>query len=112
MNPCPCGNYGSDQLCTCTPGEIRRYVRKISGPLLDRIDLHVRVERPLYRELVSDEAQEGSGCYPEPCHCSPETADRTVTAFWYVLQCPYGTQGYPGNVYRDKRGTEAPAGSV
>lgn len=60
MNPCPCGNYGSDQLCTCTPGEIRRYVRKISGPLLDRIDLHVRVERPLYRELVSDEAQEGS----------------------------------------------------
>lgn len=60
MNPCPCGNYGSDQLCTCTSGEIRRYVRKISGPLLDRIDLHVRVERPLYRELVSDEAQEGS----------------------------------------------------
>ena len=65
MNPCPCGNYGSDQLCTCTPGEIRRYVRKISGPLLDRIDLHVRVERPLYRELVSDEAQEGSGVIRE-----------------------------------------------
>ena len=65
MNPCPCGNYGSDQLCTCTSGEIRRYVRKISGPLLDRIDLHVRVERPLYRELVSDEAQEGSGVIRE-----------------------------------------------
>lgn len=60
MNPCPCGNYGSDQICTCTPGEIRRYVRKISGPLLDRIDLHVQVERPLYKELVSQKPQESS----------------------------------------------------
>lgn len=61
MNPCPCGNYGSkDQLCTCTPGEIRRYVRKLSGPLLDRIDLHVQVDRPLYGELICATPQEDS----------------------------------------------------
>ncbi|MDU1772394.1 MAG: ATP-binding protein, partial [Dialister micraerophilus] len=39
--------------CTCTDGEIRRYNRKISGPLLDRIDLHISVQRPKYSELTS-----------------------------------------------------------
>ena len=52
MNPCPCGRYGFDEGCTCSDSEIRRYTHKISGPLLDRIDLHVRVERPDYRELT------------------------------------------------------------
>lgn len=65
MNPCCCGNYGSDEICTCTAGEIRRYVRKISGPLLDRIDLHVQVNRPLYAELVSAVPQESSAAIRE-----------------------------------------------
>lgn len=52
MNPCPCGRYGFDEDCTCSESEIRRYTHKISGPLLDRIDLHVRVERPKYCELM------------------------------------------------------------
>ena len=52
MNPCPCGRYGFDEGCTCSDSEIHRYTHKISGPLLDRIDLHVRVERPDYRELT------------------------------------------------------------
>lgn len=44
MNPCPCGFYGDDtHICKCTPNEIKRYQNKISGPLLDRIDLHVEV---------------------------------------------------------------------
>lgn len=61
MNPCNCGNWGSkDQSCTCTDGEIRRYVRKISGPLLDRIDLHVHVDRPRYEELTTTIPQESS----------------------------------------------------
>ncbi len=61
MNPCPCGNYGSANLvCTCTPAEIRRYRRKISGPLLDRIDLQVEVDNISYDELTSGEKQEGS----------------------------------------------------
>lgn len=54
MNPCPCGNYGdSEKECTCTPLEIHRYLRKISGPLLDRIDIHVEVKRTKYDKLIS-----------------------------------------------------------
>ena len=61
MNPCPCGNYGSaDRVCTCTPAEIRRYRRKISGPLLDRIDLQVEVDSVAYDELASSERRESS----------------------------------------------------
>ena len=45
MNPCPCGHLGSrTQQCRCTPAEIRRYLNKVSGPLLDRIDMHIEVE--------------------------------------------------------------------
>ena len=45
MNPCPCGNLGSrTKQCRCTPNEIRRYLSRISGPLLDRIDMHIEVE--------------------------------------------------------------------
>ena len=61
MNPCPCGNYGSaDKVCTCSPAEIRRYRRKISGPLLDRIDLQVEVDNVPYDALASDAEQESS----------------------------------------------------
>lgn len=52
MNPCPCGNYGSKtQQCRCTAAEIRRYVSRLSGPLLDRIDLQVEVDGISYEEL-------------------------------------------------------------
>ncbi len=61
MNPCPCGYFGDDEhTCECAAGEIRRYLRKISGPLLDRIDLHVGVARPRYAELVSQDKEESS----------------------------------------------------
>lgn len=61
MNPCPCGNYGSEQLvCTCSPAEIRRYRRKVSGPLLDRIDLQVEVDNLSYDELASVSCNESS----------------------------------------------------
>lgn len=43
-NPCPCGNYGSDtKVCTCLPGTISRYKKRLSGPIIDRIDLTVQV---------------------------------------------------------------------
>lgn len=61
MNPCPCGNLGSkDKRCTCTPMQIRRYRSKISGPLLDRIDLQVEVDAVAYDDLTVGEAEETS----------------------------------------------------
>lgn len=61
MNPCPCGNYGSSNLrCTCTPAQIRRYRTKISGPLLDRIDLQVEVDAVGYDDLSSRGDEESS----------------------------------------------------
>ncbi len=61
MNPCPCGNYGSaHRVCTCTPAEIRNYRRRISGPLLDRIDLQVEVDDVGYDDLSDGEAAESS----------------------------------------------------
>ena len=61
MNPCPCGNYGSSyKQCTCTPSQIRRYRAKISGPLLDRIDLQVEVDSVPYEQLAAEEGGESS----------------------------------------------------
>ena len=54
MNPCPCGYYNHpDRECVCKPGEVRKYLNKISGPLMDRIDLHVEVLPVPYNELAS-----------------------------------------------------------
>lgn len=56
MNPCPCGFYGDQtKECRCTPGVMKRYLGKISGPLLDRIDLHIQVPAVPYKELRSNE---------------------------------------------------------
>ncbi len=61
MNPCPCGNYGSRELeCTCSPSIIQRYLKKISGPLLDRIDLKINVDRVKFRELSEKSDEESS----------------------------------------------------
>ena len=52
MNPCPCGFYGDNtRECRCTPGIIQRYLAKVSGPLLDRIDLHIEVPAVPYKDL-------------------------------------------------------------
>lgn len=61
MNPCPCGYYGSlKRECRCGPTLIQKYRQKISGPLLDRIDLHVDVPNIEYKELISKEVTENS----------------------------------------------------
>ncbi len=61
MNPCPCGNYGSDMNnCKCTSGEIRRYVSKLSGPMLDRIDIHIEMDNIKYDELRGKKVEENS----------------------------------------------------
>jgi len=61
MNPCPCGYYGDTaRECRCTPPIIQRYLSKISGPLLDRIDIHIEVPAVKYKEMRSDGAAEPS----------------------------------------------------
>ncbi len=61
MNPCPCGNYGSKKRrCVCTPNDIRKYRARVSGPLLDRIDVQVEVDGVEYEDLVSDRREESS----------------------------------------------------
>ena len=66
MNPCPCGHYGSSKRrCTCTPNDIRKYRAKISGPLLDRIDIQVEVDGVDYDALVSETKEESSAAVKE-----------------------------------------------
>ncbi|MBE2228121.1 MAG: YifB family Mg chelatase-like AAA ATPase [Ignavibacteria bacterium] len=61
MNPCPCGNFGNpNQDCNCPPQLIQRYMSKISGPLLDRIDIHIQVQAVKYKELSSTQTGEPS----------------------------------------------------
>ncbi|GAB4569910.1 MAG: YifB family Mg chelatase-like AAA ATPase [Anaerolineae bacterium] len=61
MNPCPCGYYGDpSHQCTCSPGQIQRYQQSISGPLLDRIDIHVDVPRVEYDKLTGHVQGESS----------------------------------------------------
>lgn len=62
MNPCPCGYYGTDggQQCNCTPHKINRYVNKISGPLMDRIDIIVETSAVKYKDLTDNRGAESS----------------------------------------------------
>ncbi len=61
MNPCPCGYWGSAlKECVCTPPQIQRYLSRISGPLLDRIDLHIEVPEVKYKDLSRDPDGESS----------------------------------------------------
>jgi magnesium chelatase family protein len=61
MNPCPCGFYNHpERECCCPPGAVQKYLNKISGPLLDRIDLHVEVTPVSFNELTNAQQQENS----------------------------------------------------
>jgi magnesium chelatase family protein len=66
MNPCPCGFFGdATRECHCSAPQIQRYVSKISGPLLDRIDIHIEVPAVKYKELRGDAEIESSACVRE-----------------------------------------------
>ncbi|HQZ43311.1 MAG TPA: ATP-binding protein, partial [Flavobacteriales bacterium] len=61
MNPCPCGYYNHpDKACVCGPGVVQKYLNKVSGPLLDRIDIHIEVTPVPFSELSAERATEKS----------------------------------------------------
>ena len=71
MNPCPCGYFGdATRECHCTPPMIQRYVSKISGLLMDRIDIHIKVAAVKYQELRA----------PSPAEDSPSVRQRVIAA--------------------------------
>ena len=92
MNPCPCGNFGSDQRCTCSDGAVYRYQRRISGPVLDRIDLFVDVPRVEVQKLMQS-APTGAPPSTEP---SSEVRKRVV-ASRNVQRGRYGEAGPSAN---------------
>ena len=66
MNPCPCGYYNHpDRVCTCKPGAVQQYLNRISGPLMDRIDLHVEVVPVAYKDLSEKHKGESSAAVRE-----------------------------------------------
>lgn len=61
MNPCPCGYYGSEEKqCNCKPEQIKKYMNRISGPLLDRMDIHIEVNKVKYSQLEQKSKNETS----------------------------------------------------
>lgn len=93
MNPCPCGYYGSPTVrCKCQPTAIHKYINKISGPLMDRIDLHVEVEAITYEELASRELEEPSS----------EVKKRVNNARMIQLERYKGTNIYSNSKMGDK----------
>ncbi len=80
--PCPCGFFGDTvRECSCTPALIQRYLARISGPLLDRIDLHIQVPAVKYRELVQDEKAEESSVIRERIVATRELQYRRLAPF-------------------------------
>jgi magnesium chelatase family protein len=103
MNPCPCGYYGdTEKACSCTPQAVRRYQDRISGPLLDRIDLHVNVPRVRYQELSSAAAEESSAAVKARVeaaramqrHRTPELSGNASLSHRQILDfCPLSPAG-------------------
>lgn len=61
MNPCPCGYYTHPtRQCTCTPTQVQKYLSKVSGPLMDRIDIHIQVDSLPFEELSKTTVSESS----------------------------------------------------
>jgi magnesium chelatase family protein len=92
MNPCPCGFlYDPKKECVCTPYQIMRYRRKLSGPLLDRIDLHLSVPRLRYEKLSSEESGESSSMIRARVESARERQKERLSSRPYMLnsEMPY-----------------------
>ena len=106
MNPCKCGFYGdSTRECRCTPGQIQHYLGKISGPLLDRIDIHVEIPAVPFKELRGDSMAEGSAAIRARVE-----AARAVQTARGLLQLAHAGSRHPQSV-RARRCRRAHAGN-
>ena len=87
MNPCPCGYYGDPvKECRCTPGEISREDKRISGPLLDRIDIYVDVPRVEYERLADDRLGEASEKVRARVEAARQNPAGTLPGYKHYLQ--------------------------
>ena len=86
MNPCPCGFAGDkEKACTCTPAMIWRYQRKISGPLLDRFDLHIEVPRVPFEKLISQTVNQSAEEIISKINQARETQNnRFIKYHWHL----------------------------
>jgi magnesium chelatase family protein len=108
MNPCPCGFHNDrTRECRCTPPMIQRYIAKISGPLMDRIDIHIDVPAVNYKEMRSPSAPEGSAQIRDRVLRDPVDAIHRREAP-SLLQCPDVEQPDPRPL-RTQRRLRAPA---
>jgi magnesium chelatase family protein len=82
MNPCPCGYYGDlTHQCTCTPGQISRYLSKISGPLLDRIDIHCEIQAVPFAQLSQMQSGEPSAVIRERVIAARKIQEERLKSF-------------------------------
>lgn len=97
MNPCPCGSLGSRlHECGCTPQQVRRYQARVSGPMLDRIDLHVEMPEVAYSDIARQEDAESSAIIRE-----------RVNRARKIQRERYGGEGLLYNAQLDNRGVLA-----
>jgi magnesium chelatase family protein len=92
MNPCPCGYRGDlRRECVCTPGQVQRYLARLSGPLLDRIDLHVEVPRPPTETMLDGPAGEASRTVRARVIAARQRAAARRAAWASSFQAPRGS---------------------
>ena len=94
MNPCPCGTNNGPGSCGCSDTSRQRYASRVSGPLLDRFDLRVRLDRPLVSELLQDS---DGGTVPGGCASTRNESTATVAARVLVARDMSSGRGYPTN---------------
>src|SRR5512145_462489 len=101
MNPCPCGYYGDPvKPCTCSSGTVTKYQKRISGPLLDRIDIHIEVPRVEYDKLSDNRLGEPS----EAVRARVETA-RQIQRDRFAAVAPVGAKHSPQDASQDRTST-------
>jgi magnesium chelatase family protein len=87
MNPCPCGFYRDSQKpCTCAYPVVTKYQKRISGPLLDRIDIHIEVPRVDYEKLSGDRVGEPSECIRARVQAAMSQLNLSARAYHRILK--------------------------